>query len=298
MTEQLLPHFIGIGAPRCGTRWLSQCLMQHPEVGIPENEVYFFSTRRMVHSFWSKGLPWYDKFLRAGIKPTSKVWGEITPFYLYDEDSAALIHQTVPNVKLICCLRDQAQRAHSWYTLFLRYNPELIHTRFSFKQFLTYSADVYGREGFYLEHIERYLQLFPRQSMLFLLYDDLVANPSAYVQRVFDFIGVDTAFTPPAVQEKINSMKTIRIPKHATWNNIATKFSRRGFHAPARWIHSFNAEAVTREELPARHQMSDEIRERMHTMFAAHNQRLGAFLGRDLTHWNTKGNDLESDESR
>ena len=293
MTETLLPHFIGIGAPRCGTRWLSQCLMEHPEVGIPEDEVYFFSTRRMVHSFWSKGLPWYSAFLRRGLKPTSKVWGEITPLYLYDEDTPSLIRQTVPNVKLICCLRDQSQRAYSWYTLFLRHNPDLINTRFSFKQFLTYSADVYGREGFYLEHIDRYLQFFERESILFLLYDDLIANPSAYVQRVFDFIGVDSSFTPPAVNEQINSMKTIRIPKNEIWDNIATKFTRRGLHAPARWIHSFNAETVGREELPVRHQMSDEIRQRMYHMFADHNQRLGLFLGRDLSHWNRGGEDAE-----
>jgi hypothetical protein len=241
----------------------------------------------MVFSYWSKGLPWYSSFLRSGISPHSKVWGEITPFYLYDEDSAQLIQQTVPNVKLICCLRDQFERAYSWYTLFLRYNPDLIYTRFSFKQFLTYCADVYGREGFYLEHIERFLKLFPRESILFLLYDDLVADPQSYVRRVYEFIGVDASFCPPAASRQINSMSTIHIPKHPVGEKIAQKFARRGLTKPMQWIRNINLISIQRDELPARHRPSTELRERMYTMFADHNVQLGKFLGRDLTHWNT-----------
>lgn len=290
MTAGNLPHFIGIGAPRCGTRWLSQCLVEHPEVGIPTEEVYFFSTRRMVHSYWSKGLDWYASFLRTGITPQSKVWGEITPFYLYDEDSAQLIYQTVPDVKLICCVRDQFERAYSWYTLFLRYNPSLIHSEFSFRQFLTYCADVYGREGFYLEHINRFLEFFPRESILFLVYDDLVADPKAYIQRVFEFLAVDATYVPPAVERHINFL---RIPKQRIWEDIADKFARRGYSKIENWIRDRNSVPVAREHLPARHRPSAELRARMYTMFAEHNIQLGRFLGRDLTHWNM-GSDAQT----
>jgi hypothetical protein len=266
---------------------LSQCLSEHPEVGIPEEEVYFFSTRRMVHSYWQKGLPWYSSVLSSGISPQTKVWGEITPFYLYDEDSASLIKQTVPGVKLICCLRDQSERAYSWYTLFLRHNPDLLYTRFSFHQFLTYCADVYGREGFYLEHIKRYLEFFPRESILFLLYDDLEENPRAYIRRVFSFLGVDESFCPPAVAKQINSMRSIHMPKSLRWDSLAKDLNTRGFLRLARIIQEANSMHIKENELPGRHRMSSEIRERMHRMFLAHNEQLGAFLGRDVTHWNT-----------
>ena len=285
--SEILPHFIGIGAPRCGTRWLSQCLSEHPEVGIPEEEVYFFSTRRLVHSFWSRGLSWYSSVLNSGIGPQTKVWGEITPFYLYDEDSASLIQQTVPNVKLICCLRDQSERAYSWYTLFLRYNPDLVYTRFSFQQFLTYCGDVYGREGFYLEHIERYLKLFPRESILFLVYDDLETNSLSYIQRAFNFLGVDESFVPPSAVKRINRMNSMDMPKSLVWAKATRKLARHGFARLARLIENVNMIPMQRNELPDRHRMSAEMRERMYSMFATHNEKLGEFLGRDLSHWNT-----------
>lgn len=287
MGRQYLPHFIGIGAPRCGTRWLSQCFMEHPEIGISEEEVYFFSTRRLVHSRWSNGESWYSKLLYHSVTPQTKVLGEITPFYLYDEDSAELIYKTVPNVKLICCVRDQFERAYSWYTLFLRHNSSLIDTKFSFNQFLTYCADVYGREGFYLEHINRFLKFFPRESIHFLVYDDLVADPKGYIQKVFEFLEVDSSFQPPAVQRQINSITKIRASRSRLVEKIADKLLWHRFYGLGNWIQKYNNIYYQSDSLRPRHLPSDDLREKMHSMFEEHNIQLGEFLGRDLTHWNT-----------
>ncbi len=40
-----LPKFIGIGAPRCGTQWLAECLAEHPEISLPPKGVYLFTTQ-------------------------------------------------------------------------------------------------------------------------------------------------------------------------------------------------------------------------------------------------------------
>jgi hypothetical protein len=39
-----LPHFIGIGAPRCGTTWVFKMLRLHPDVWIPWKELHFFDS--------------------------------------------------------------------------------------------------------------------------------------------------------------------------------------------------------------------------------------------------------------
>ncbi len=46
MTEPVirLPHFVGIGAPRCGTTWVFKMLRLHPEVWIPWKEVHYFDS--------------------------------------------------------------------------------------------------------------------------------------------------------------------------------------------------------------------------------------------------------------
>jgi hypothetical protein len=44
----MLPNFIGIGAPRCGSTWLHELLQSHPQVYVPQRwkEVYFFDQNR------------------------------------------------------------------------------------------------------------------------------------------------------------------------------------------------------------------------------------------------------------
>jgi hypothetical protein len=39
-----LPHFVGIGAPRCGTTWVFKMLRLHPEIWIPWKELHYFDS--------------------------------------------------------------------------------------------------------------------------------------------------------------------------------------------------------------------------------------------------------------
>ncbi|HEY4481622.1 MAG TPA: sulfotransferase domain-containing protein [Candidatus Brocadiaceae bacterium] len=287
----LLPKFVVIGAPRSNTRWLAQCLSEHPEIALPPQEVYFFTTRRVVSSNWSKGLEWYSKLFEKCVEPRSKTWGEVTPVYLFDEDTPHLMYQCIPDAKLICCLRDQSQRAYSWYRLFLRFNPDLFGTDYSFKKFLTYHNDVYGREGFYLEHLQRYLSLYSGESMLILLNDDLKIDPIDYVQKVYHFLGVDSAFVPSSVNKHINPMNP-EVPKSKTLQKISTyieqsyKLRKLGLDKVSDVINRINTLRVSKDDYPLRHQLDPEMRARMADLYQEHNKKLGDFLGRDLSHWN------------
>lgn len=282
----ILPKFIGIGAPRCGTRWLAQCLSEHPQIVLPAHEVYFFTTRRVVHSFWSKGLQWYSGLFEKCIGAGVTTWGEITPFYLFDEDTPVLMHECVPDAKLICCLRDQSERAYSWYRLFLKVNPGIFRTDYSFKKFLTYHNEVFAREGSYLEHLQRYLKVYPRQAMLILLYDDLKTDPTSYIQRVFRFLDVDPSFTPLSLSKRINPMH-LEIPRSKILHKITSKLGRYGkLGKILALVDKLNIVPVGISEFPRRHKMDPEMRDRIAELYDDHNKRLGEFLGRDLSHWN------------
>ncbi len=39
-----VPHFVGIGAPRCGTTWAFKMLRLHPQVWMPWKEVHYFDS--------------------------------------------------------------------------------------------------------------------------------------------------------------------------------------------------------------------------------------------------------------
>jgi len=35
--------FVGVGAARCGTTWISSTLSQHPSIFIPRKELHYFN---------------------------------------------------------------------------------------------------------------------------------------------------------------------------------------------------------------------------------------------------------------
>jgi hypothetical protein len=290
-----LPDFIGIGAPRSGTRWLAQCLAEHPEISLPSDEVYFFTQSRIVHSFWNRGVEWYSGILERSMSPGTRICGEVTPTYLLDHESAELIHQVVPNVKLIALLRDQCERAYSWYRFFLKLNPDLYETNYTFRRFLTYHTEVFNKEGFYLDHLARFLARFPRESLLVLLYDDISQDPRTLVRRIYEFLGVDPTFVPPSAVKTINradvTVQRSRVIERAA--DVLAKF--RGGGWMSKLLQQLNSVSLQRRQLPLRHGLDPEMRQRMYELYVEHNRRLGEFLGRDLSHWNTERG--ESDES-
>jgi hypothetical protein len=110
---------------------------------------------------------------------------------------------------------------------------------------------VYGQEGYYLDLIVRYLAYFPRDSMLILLYDDLLESPLSVIRTVYEFLGVDAGFVPPSGETRINETEVV----------------------------SSRTQSVLT--------LDSEMRARMHQIYEDHNRRLGGFLGRDLSFWNT-----------
>lgn len=76
------PHFVGIGAPRCGTTWVYKLLRLHPAVWMPWKEVHYFDSvdpetesgfRIQDRRFrWSRGWLYAARRLAAGALPGSQ----------------------------------------------------------------------------------------------------------------------------------------------------------------------------------------------------------------------------------
>src|SRR5262245_48289245 len=106
-----LPDFIGIGAQRCATSWIYECLACHPQVYMPEKEIHFFDCE------FERGMDWYlNHFSTAH---AGKLCGEFTPDYLSSPVAIERLRDLVPQAKLIISLRHPVQRAYSAYRLFM-----------------------------------------------------------------------------------------------------------------------------------------------------------------------------------
>jgi hypothetical protein len=107
-----LPDFIIIGAQRCGTTSLYNYLADHPRVAPSfMKETHFFD----LH--YAKGLGWYRAQFpyRRDVVRRRLVVGEATPYYLFYPHASHRTQAVVPQAKLIVLLRNPIDRAYSHY---------------------------------------------------------------------------------------------------------------------------------------------------------------------------------------
>jgi hypothetical protein len=190
--RERMVDFIGIGAARSGTTWISNVLRRHPEIEISEpKEIRYFnryafplgSDKGRLNPDYDRSLEWYLQHFRHVER---RVKGEYSPIYLYDEAAPAAIKRSFPEVRLICSLRNPVDRAYSHFWL---YRGSGMLSEMSFEEALV-GEPVFLEMGFYARQLHRYLEHFDRDQLHVLLFDDLTREPRAEFGRILRFLGV------------------------------------------------------------------------------------------------------------
>jgi hypothetical protein len=205
--------FIGIGAPKCGTTWLSAQLEAHPEIGFaPDKEVYYFAdtiARRIagqeLHCF-DRGVAWYHEQFPA-VTGAIKCRGEFCPAYLYSEEAATRIAAYRPDIKLLVCLRPPAEMIYSWYW----YGRNAVVTSLP-KSFEEMMENPFLRDlGCFARHLKPYLDRFPAENILVVQFDAIQRDPDRVRRGVYEFLGVAADFKPQLEAGK-NPARAPRFP--------------------------------------------------------------------------------------
>ena len=159
--------FIGIGAPKCGTTWLSAQLEAHPQIGFaPDKEVYYFAdtiARRIAGQelrCFDRGVDWYHKQFPA-VTGTIKCRGEFCPAYLYSEEAATRIAAYRPDIKLLVCLRPPAEMIYSWYWYGRNAVVNALPNSFEEMMENPFLRDL----GCFARHLRPYLDRFPAKNI-------------------------------------------------------------------------------------------------------------------------------------
>ncbi|HEX6995191.1 MAG TPA: sulfotransferase [Gammaproteobacteria bacterium] len=272
-----MPNFLVIGAPRCGTTWIDENLRRHPEIYMPpKKELHFFDRH------YERGIEHYEASF-AGWNGEKAV-GEATPDYVHGlytshgQDVAGLIAKHLPDAKLIVSLRNPVERAYSHFLNVKAKHEHNLDLTFEEKLRKVRGGAEIIREGFYAEHLSRYYALFPRENILVLLYDDLVADPKAFLERIYRFLGVDPGFESPAMDARINMAagKKLLARSKSLWY-LSRALTRLDAHRLAERVCKLNARPEPR--------MSDETRRMLVDVYREPNEKLERLLGRDLSHW-------------
>ena len=288
---QRLPNFLIVGAQKCGTSTLAAWLRAHPDVFFSERkELHFFSDEEV----WQRGVDWYAScFEQAGDRPAI---GEATPHYMDFPESIRRIAEVVPDAKLIVCLRDPVARAYSSYRhLFFRLASEPRPFRQAIEDELREDADLPGPgptsyadlrylgQGRYMERIEWLLERFPRESVHVMLLDDMEADPQGTFDTVCEFLGIATGFVPPEGWQVENAHRELR-PVWLWRLMHRFRLFERLPNGIAKWI----ALNVFRRKPVPPDPIEPDLRAAMQRYFAPHNERLAAWLGRDLSSWEAR----------
>ena len=191
--------FIGIGAQKSATSWIAKCLSVHPEVFVADcKETHFFSDDEK----YSKGINHYHEYF---INSNSNQFvGEYSTSYLTSRKAAERIKLYSPNIKLIVCLRNPVDRAFSHYLHLTFKSDNKTVDSGSLRDAIKTQPDII-ENGMYGKSLSHYFKLFPVNNILVLFYEDIQKDSRDFIKRVYDFIGVDSSFTPSFLNIRYNT---------------------------------------------------------------------------------------------
>ncbi len=183
--------------------------------------------------------------------------------------------QHLPDAKLIACLRDPTERAYSRF-----WNSKAEYDK---NATLTFEQKLIDRpefiaEGFYFDQLSRFYGLFPRDNILVTLYDDLHADPVAFMQSLYRFLGVDTSFDAGLRDIRVNAAAgKKRLAKSRVLWGASKLLTHLGMHTAAESLRRDN-----RVEMPP---MNQQTRDHLNNVYGTHNRKLEQLIGRDLSQW-------------
>lgn len=292
------PDFFLVGAPKCGTTSMYQYLRAHPDVFIPriKEPHYFGSDLDIREERKRRSLEEYKALFDAAER--FRRVGECSVHYLRSTVAAQEIHDFNPGARILIMVREPVSAMVSWHGQLV---SMLIEDIYDFEKAVRAQDDrIEGRRlpntnrmhqslqytdvFSYPDQVQRYFDVFGRERVHVIVLDDMMADLPATYRRVLEFLDIDPAFAPDF--DRYNEKKWLRAPA-VTRALRRFKFARR-FAARAipdsmrrKAVSALSRIAAGPERPPVRPEFVDELR----AACKPDVDRLGAMLGRDLSHW-------------
>lgn len=221
-----LPSFLIIGAQKCGTTTLYDCIEQHPGVGKSwRKEVSFFDQN------WDRGVGWYKAHFRS-TRNSQLIFGEATPDYLLNRDSPHRILETFNPTLLITLLRNPVDRAISHYfhekrlgrekrnieDVFDfqngRLNCQVVSPPFGFERKRHYFS--YLERGMYFSQLSYWFSVIPQKKFLIVKSEEFFGSPQKILLEIFGKLSLDPHEVPNLLPKNVGTYDDKVNPKLVT----------------------------------------------------------------------------------
>lgn len=219
-----LPNFVIFGAQKAGTTSIYNYLKQHPQIYMsPVKETNFFlmnweeeQFRETFEDNRRKKIRTLDDYTQLFADVSNEVAiGEVSPNYLLSHETSALqILKYIPKAKLIAVLRNPVDRAYSDYLMNVREGRAKRSLSEQIKNASQKSHVIL--KGFYYKGLRTFYDHFDSRQIKIFLYDDLRENPINFMQKMYQFLEVDSSFVPD-----INKIfQKAQVPKSEAVNKL------------------------------------------------------------------------------
>lgn len=296
------PNLFLIGAAKCGTTSLYYYLKQHPDIFFPEHkEPHFFSTDLQ----WRyRGTEYrnLDEYLTIFEPATTEKWvGEASVWHLYSKNAAKGIFDFNPNAKLLCILRNPVDMMHSMYRFGIKrghenapsfreaieLEPKRTEWSQAPKTLFLLDAIWYNRIANFGEQLERYIKIFPRENIKFLLTEELHKDTESVVAGILNFLGVDffdnidySPMNVTATNREVSRLEYLKRFSPQAANQVG-KFIPAAIKQGLRSSlgNSRRPEPVDAKVMPL------DLRKKLLVRHRASIEKTSELIGRDLSHW-------------
>jgi hypothetical protein len=184
------PDFFIIGAAKSGTTTLHGYLAKHPALWMSAaKEPCFFdpniaAEQRDPETYHRLFEGAREDQLCAESSTNYSMW----PFVANVPRSIARAN---PDARFIYLLREPVRRCYAHFMH--RHERELLKGRpyrMTFEEYLEFDPVVADASD-YADQVRRYLEYYPKESLLLLSFERFVKDPVATLRQVFEFLGVD-----------------------------------------------------------------------------------------------------------
>lgn len=282
----VLPNFFIGGAGKSGTTTIWKVLKEHYDVFMPyPKEPSFFTCSPESVSTYHLGLDWYMKLFEGASQ--EKCIGEASTLYLRNPDSPKLIMEHVGKVKFIFVFRHPTDRAYSHYWFLIRNGHKLP----SFDQVVLEKGDLYNNlilGGKYFTQLQRFLDIYPRESILCLRFEQLKDNPRSLFREIYNFLEIEDIDVPDPGKHNVAASPYFRIFTRKWLQSkpvlaVARRLFPRKYH---RSVQEFADKLMKANLATGVHPpISSEIRTELNNVFLEEVNGLEQILSWDLGNW-------------
>lgn len=275
-----------VGAPKAGTTSLHHYLNQHTDVSMSSvKEPNFFSSKEVESLFYnSKCIDDSNDYHKLFSIEKRQVRGEASVSYLYYEHVPKRIYDYNSEAKIIIMLREPIERAFSHYLMDCRLGfcseklEDIIDNPQSYPQYFQQYLEL----GNYYSQIKRYQDIFGKEQLLVIFYDDFKDNTEKVMNCVFSFLEI----------EKQDIDFSIKNPFLSTSNTLISKLYkfkiiRKAVKAimPERLLLLIRSKYFSAKSKPM---LSKATEQKLKVFYKSDVFQLEKLLNTDLARWNIK----------